>query len=310
MQRRKVAQLAVETLGPQRAARLRVHKLQAEPDLVAHAVQAALEHVAHAELAADLACVDMAVAVGVGRAAPDDEAVRDAREVDRDLLGHRLGEVLLLRAAVAAGQRQHDDRQRRRAAAPGAIGGEPGRGAEREHGQRQHPRPPAVRGRRRSAGQHGRGEQIASPRHGLDQLLRAVADRLPDVADAAGQRFVGHHQPRPDGSHQLVLGHHAAGVARQTRQHVEALGPQLHRALAAQQRAAREVEREVFKAQHRVGGVGHAPSRCGSAGSGILSVFQRDGHPFHDSAPARRAYWPSRLTKDLSCASCPPCRSR
>ena len=103
----------------------------------------------------------------------------------------------------------------------------------------------AVRLRRRHLG----GQQIAALGHGLEQLLRLVAQGLADVADALGDRFVGHHHVRPDRGHDRVAVHDPAGVLDQQPQQRQRLRPQRHLgAVRAEQRAAGEVEGEAVEA--------------------------------------------------------------
>ena len=58
LQGEEVAHLAVEPLGPQMRVGCGVNQLGVDADLIARAAQAPLQHIAHAELAADLLCLD------------------------------------------------------------------------------------------------------------------------------------------------------------------------------------------------------------------------------------------------------------
>ena len=92
-------------------------------------------------------------------------------------------------------------------------------------------------------------EQVAALRHGLEQLLRLVAQRLPDVADALGDRFVVDDHVRPDRGHDRVAVHDAAGVLDQQPQQRQRLRPQRHLGpVRPEQGAAGEVEREAVEA--------------------------------------------------------------
>ena len=96
---------------------------------------------------------------------------------------------------------------------------------------------------------HLGGEQVAALGHGLEQLLRLVAQGLPDVADALGDQFVGHHHVRPDRRHDRVAVHDPAGVLDQQPQQRQRLRPQRHLgAVRAEQSAAGEVEGEAVEA--------------------------------------------------------------
>ena len=58
-------------------------------------------------------------------------------------------------------------------------------------------------------------EQVAALGHGLEQLLRLVAQRLPEVADALGDQFVADDHTRPDRLHDRVAVHDTARVLDQ-----------------------------------------------------------------------------------------------
>ena len=77
------------------------------PDLA----DAALEHVANAELTADLLHVDRPPLVGEGRIARDHEQPTDARERGDDVFHHSVGEIILFRVAAHVLERQHRDRR-------------------------------------------------------------------------------------------------------------------------------------------------------------------------------------------------------
>jgi len=81
----------------------------------AHALAAfahrALEHIADAELAADLLHIDGLPLVGEARIAGDDKQPADAGERRDDLLDHPVGEIFLLRIAAQIGKGQHRDRR-------------------------------------------------------------------------------------------------------------------------------------------------------------------------------------------------------
>ena len=90
---------------------LRVDQLAGDPHPIARPADAALEDVAHAELAADLLDVDGFALVGETRIARDDEEPADARECGDDLLDHAVGEVFLFRIAAHIREGQHRDRR-------------------------------------------------------------------------------------------------------------------------------------------------------------------------------------------------------
>ena len=99
---------------------------------------------------------------------------------------------------------------------------------------------------------HLGGEQVAALGHGLEQLLRLVAQRLADVADALGDRFVADHHIRPDRGHDRVAVHDPARVLDQQPQQRQRLRPQRHlRPVRPEQSAAGEVEGEAVEAPGR-----------------------------------------------------------
>ena len=71
---------------------------------------AALQHEAHAELAADLLHLHRLALVGERRVAGDHEQARDLRQVGDHVLGDAVAEILLLGIAAHIGERQHGDR--------------------------------------------------------------------------------------------------------------------------------------------------------------------------------------------------------
>ena len=71
-----VGQVAIETLRPQMSARGRVDKLCGDPYPVAGLADAALQHVAHAEVPAHLLNVHVPALEGEGRIASDHEQLR------------------------------------------------------------------------------------------------------------------------------------------------------------------------------------------------------------------------------------------
>ena len=75
-----------------------------------------------------------------------------------------------------------------------------------------------------------------------------IADRLPDVGDALGERILGDADVRPDRSHQFVFRHHMAGVFRQAEQQVEGARPKVDaRARLIEQFAASEIDNEILR---------------------------------------------------------------
>ena len=73
LQREDVGHVAVVTFAPDVAARIPVEELGGDPEAVAAAPDASLEHVAYAKLARDLSDVERLALVGKGRVARYDE---------------------------------------------------------------------------------------------------------------------------------------------------------------------------------------------------------------------------------------------
>ena len=105
-----VAELAVVAFGPVMATGDRVDELRANAQPLAAAAHAALQHVAHAKLARDLAHVDGAVLVDEGGVAGDDEQPSDVGKTGDQVLGEAIGEVVLIGIAAHIGEGQHRDR--------------------------------------------------------------------------------------------------------------------------------------------------------------------------------------------------------
>ena len=168
----------------------------------AQAAHAAFEQIAHAELLADLLRVDRLALVGEGRAAGDDEAVWQMREVGGQVVGDPVGEIVLLLVAGKILERQHDDRKprrvgelvvngsghetRRQARAPGKAARRKKHESERSR-ERRPARPDAARLRRRLGRFLRRRRAVAQ---------EVSAHRLGDVLEALRPE-VGHLKLEP-----------------------------------------------------------------------------------------------------------------
>ena len=111
LQLEDVLERAVEAVGPEMGAGRRIDELAGDAHAVRGLAHAAFEHVAHAELAADLPHVDGAALVGEARIAGDHEQPANARQRGDDVLDHAVGEILLLGVAAHVLERQHGDRR-------------------------------------------------------------------------------------------------------------------------------------------------------------------------------------------------------
>jgi len=84
-------------------------QLAGDADAAGGAADAAFEHIAHAELAADLADIGGFPFVGKARIARDDKQPFDARQARDDVLDHAVDKIILLRVAAHIGKRQDRD---------------------------------------------------------------------------------------------------------------------------------------------------------------------------------------------------------
>ena len=91
------------------AAGLRVDELDVDAQPIAGALNAALQHITHVQLAPDLLQIDVFSLVGEGSVAPDHERPGDAREIGGQALRHAIDEVFLLGIAAEIGEGQDDD---------------------------------------------------------------------------------------------------------------------------------------------------------------------------------------------------------
>jgi hypothetical protein len=100
LQLENIVERAFEALGPQMRPGGRIDQLPGDAHLVRRLAHAAFQHIAHAELAADLLHVDRAALVGEARITCDHEQPANARQGRDDVLHHAVGEVLLLDVAT------------------------------------------------------------------------------------------------------------------------------------------------------------------------------------------------------------------
>jgi hypothetical protein len=102
---------ALVAIGPDADGGRRLDQLGGDADAVAGDAQAALQQIAHAELASDLRRLDRAPAIAQSRAAGDDEEGARPRQRGGDLLGDAVGEIVLIGIAAEIVERQHRDRR-------------------------------------------------------------------------------------------------------------------------------------------------------------------------------------------------------
>lgn len=105
----QIGLVIVEFLGPEMRAGLRVDELSVGADVLVGRLHRTFDHIAHAQLLADLPHIGRLALVGEGRIAGDDEAAGNARDVGRQFVGEHVGEIILLWIAGQILERQHHD---------------------------------------------------------------------------------------------------------------------------------------------------------------------------------------------------------
>src|SRR6202035_783041 len=95
-----IRKIAIKALGPDVRAARGIDELTSNAHSVARLADAAFQHVAHAEFAADLLHVDWLAFVGKARIAGDNMQFRQLRKVGDDVLTDAVGKVLLLRVSA------------------------------------------------------------------------------------------------------------------------------------------------------------------------------------------------------------------
>ena len=107
--REQVVRRPIVALGPEVRAGGGIDQLRRYPHALGAGLEAALEHVAHAELPADLAHVDRLALVGEAGIAGDHEQVARSGELGDQILGEGVGQTLLALVAAKIVERQHGD---------------------------------------------------------------------------------------------------------------------------------------------------------------------------------------------------------
>ena len=106
----KVRDGFIEALRPKMSAGLRFDQLHVDAHPVSGALHAALEHVAHIELAPDLFEIGRVALVSEGRVPADDKSAGNARDVGGQALRDPVDEIVLLRIAADVGEGQDHNR--------------------------------------------------------------------------------------------------------------------------------------------------------------------------------------------------------
>ena len=109
LQREYVAQLAIVALGPQMLAICRIDQLDGDAHGIARLADTALDDVTRTEFAPHVANIGAQALVRKGRVTRDDLDPGYPRNIGDQILGHAVGEILLLGIAAHVGERQHGD---------------------------------------------------------------------------------------------------------------------------------------------------------------------------------------------------------
>ena len=140
LDREDALQLPVVALRPEVIAALAVDQLRSNAQGIPFATHAALQDGGDAELLADLPYTEVLALVGKGRRPRDDANAVDVRQRVDQLLGHAVGEVLVVAPAAQVGKGEHGDRRRARhgstaVVAPREIRGQAGEQTDRDQHQ-------------------------------------------------------------------------------------------------------------------------------------------------------------------------------
>jgi hypothetical protein len=155
-----ILQRPVIALGPQMVAGGRIDQLGGHPHPVSGLADAALDHVAHAQLSPDLLNIHRLALVGEGAVARDHQQRAEPRQLGDDVLDHAVGEVLLLPVAAHVLEWQYRDRR---------LVGQRGRGGWQARRRRSFAEPDSVH-------PHRSGDV-------LEALLAHVLESGVDLAD-------------------------------------------------------------------------------------------------------------------------------
>jgi len=220
LDRKDALELAIVALRPQVIPVRHADQLREDPELIALSAHAPFQDGGDVQLRADLPDVEvLALEEECGGAGDDANALDVGERVD-DLLGHAVGEVLVLLVAAQVREGQHHDRRRcRRGLAPAAEAEVPdqagSRGQHADAGEQQqapHARAPAL-GPFQAA-----TLDVEDPRQGDDDG-ETCRERNHDV----GEHSVGPMQTVHDGLDDLEHGEGGDAVSQQRAKDAPAL---------------------------------------------------------------------------------------
>ena len=106
---REIGAISLKSVRPNVGASLGVDQLDIDADLVAGAPHAAFDDISNAKIPSDLLHVGGFAFIGERGIAGDHKAIRNPREIRRQIIGDRVGEVFLLRIIRQVHKRQDDD---------------------------------------------------------------------------------------------------------------------------------------------------------------------------------------------------------
>jgi hypothetical protein len=112
----EIGKRLVEAVRPKVTAALGVKELDIHSHSITAALNASLQRVANAQLAADSPHVDRLALECEGCAASDHEGASDPRKVCSQAVGHPIDEIVLLGIAADVGERQDDNGEPRQLA--------------------------------------------------------------------------------------------------------------------------------------------------------------------------------------------------
>src|SRR5262245_14968782 len=95
LQRKQIARIPVETLGPEVPAGLGIDQLGVYADLIPMALDTAFENITHAQFTTQLLCIDRFALIGERGISGDHQAPLDTRDIGRKILGNPVREILL-----------------------------------------------------------------------------------------------------------------------------------------------------------------------------------------------------------------------
>jgi len=100
---------------------------------------------------------------------------------------------------------------------------------------------------------HFRVEDVPATVNCLDNLLRLIAERMPNIFQALHQRIIGYCHANPDRMNQFIFADKSPIVFDQVSQDLKRLGAQFYLFVTVQQTTARQVEHELVKTMCLVG---------------------------------------------------------